>query len=166
MHNKHEACQCFNPTNASWVNALRLPQICFLSPRVFPVCSNCFQTEQSVFTGLNTQESGSPPSWPPSQSFWSPDMSVRVISPNFINALHASQGAQWGWWICTCRCIHSQSCSSCPIAFLRTPIQAVIFKWSMGERGSAAVKELLQNKVCVHEQVNVFMSGFGLTSSH
>lgn len=135
--NKCILSQCFAPS---------MPQICFLSPLVFPVCSNCFQTEQSVFTGLNTQESGSPPSWPPSQSFWSPDMSVRVISPNFISVLHASQGAQWGWQICTCRCIHSQSCSSYPIVFLHTPTQAVICKRSMGERGALRWKNYFRTK--------------------
>lgn len=60
------------------------PTNLFAFHSAFPSRINLFQTEQSVFTELNTQKSGRPPSWLPSQSFWSQDMSQSQFCKRFI----------------------------------------------------------------------------------
>lgn len=118
-----------------------LPTNLFPFHSTFPGCSNCFQTEQSGFTGSNTQESGSPPSWPPSQSFWSPDRSVRVISPNFYKRFtRKPKRRDAGGSAHTRVFIHSHVPNILlPLLvpfFLSTPTQALICKRSMGARGA------------------------------
>lgn len=77
-------------------------------------------------------------------------MSVRVIGPNFINVLHASQGTQRCWQICTCRCIHSQSCPWYPIASSYGFTYAYVGPnlWTKHRRkgSSAAAGELFKNR--------------------
>lgn len=141
------------------------PTNLFAFHSAFPSRINLFQTEQSVFTELNTQKSGRPPSWLPSQSFWSQDMSVHVISPNFVNVLYARHGAHWYWRMYICRCSHSQSEYPPPLMLLHMPRQTLICKWSMGGMRALWWKSCLRAKCEVDNQANDFRLGSGLTDT-